>query len=93
MDEAVNCEGVMEPQTIWRIRFETPHFTLETFDETEADARQGLRRAWLEHCKQTGAAENYLEDCADDIQAQEITLGVTYRDREQLFPPVSSKAS
>jgi hypothetical protein len=82
----------MTRQTIWRVRFETPHFTLETFDVTEPDAREGLRLAWTQHCKQTGAAESYLEDCADDIQAQEITPGVTYRDREQLFPP-ASKAS
>ena len=44
----------------------------------------------MQHCKQTGAAENYLDECADDLQAQEITLGVTYRDRERLFPPVSN---
>lgn len=76
-----------KPKAIWRVRFETPHFTLETFDVNESDAREGLRRAWLHHCKQTGAAPTYLEDYASDIQAQEIMLGVTYRDREQLFPP------
>lgn len=82
----------MQQQTIWRVRFETPRFTLEAFDVTEAAVREVLYRAWFQHCKQTGAAENYLDECADDIYAQEITLGAAYRDREQLFPPLSSKA-
>jgi len=82
----------MTPQTIWRVRFETPHFTFETFDANEADAREGLRRAWLEHCEQTGAPPNYLDEYAADIYVQEVTLGVTYRDREQLFPPVARTA-
>ncbi len=87
MDNAVQ----VEKSTIWRVLFETPNFTFETFASSELDAREGLRRAWLHHCNQTGADPNYLEQYAGDINAQEIRLGVTYRDREVFFPPVSKQ--
>jgi hypothetical protein len=73
-------------QEIWRARFETPSFTLETFASSEENARGGLILAWRHHCEQTGADPEYLVRYAGDVQAQQIFLGVTYRDRERFFP-------
>lgn len=66
--------------TLFWINIETRNFSFDSFGATEELARDSARKGWAEHCRQTGADLDYIEDELEDARVLEIHTGSCVRD-------------
>lgn len=65
--------------TVWFADFELGRYQIQAFGNSKEDALGAIVRAVRAHIEQTGADPDYLV-WAMDVEPQEMTLGVGYRD-------------
>jgi hypothetical protein len=68
----------------YRAQLETPHFSFEAYGRSEAEASEALERAWAQHCRDCGIANNWPE-WLESVNLLRVELGRAYRDGAKCF--------
>jgi hypothetical protein len=71
---------------MYRLTFETRNFTFEAFGTSQRECEKALRKGWKKHCKQyPDADKDYLTQCWDSLNLDEISLNSCMRDHDILY--------
>lgn len=69
-------------RAFWHAHLSTSHFTFDAYGQTEAEARDALKRGIRVHVHQTDASPKYMREALEDANVTRVEMGSCWRDRD-----------